>query len=698
MSKDKALVAYRSAEIIALCLTIVAMIWAALLFDADRSQKAAIRQARSDASNLAMAFRENVGRTISAIDQLMITIIAENNEAGGELRIPTWVDSSPLLRGISVQVAISDPDGVTVASTLGVSSRNDISDLEPFRYHLNASAPQPYISVPMIGRSTGKLSLQITRRITRKDGSFGGTVVVAIDPLYFSQFFDEVDLGTNGAVDLVGRDGIVRARRALNSHGVGQNVGDTSLFKQMVTSSSGSDIVRSKMDGMARIYAYSSVPNYPLFVAVGLAMNDVLAPVHRQLTLYLAAGVILTLVIVTFGWFLARETRRRRQRELTAHAEERIREQKILLDAALQNMSHGLCMFDANGRIVLFNERYAALMGVSAKFLQGLSLLDLFKHRRTRGDFVGDPEKFFADLLTGVRAGRFETHVMESGNGQTLRVSDRPMAEGGWVATFEDITQQRKAEAAIRDYAEREQLFIAAVESSNDAIVTKTLDGVITGWNEAAERLFGYTAQEAIGKRIDIVVPDELRDEVRGILAKIKHGEKVENHETTRVTKDGHRIDVSLSVSPIKSQSGAIIGAAKVARDISAPKKAQEALLESEHMARAIIDTALDAFVQMDESGTIKVWSPKAEMMFGWSSQEIVGQNLRDLIIPAVNRDAYSERIAQFLRDADNGIVGKRYVAPSLRRDGRVIKTEVSLIALRRRDGIRHQWIYQGYH
>ena len=125
----------------------------------------------------------------------------------------------------------------------------------------------------------------------------------------------------------------------------------------------------------------------------------------------------------------------------------------------------------------------------------------------------------------------------------------------------------------IREYAEREQLFIAAVESSNDAIVTKNLDAVITGWNAAAERLFGYTAEEVVGKSIDIVVPDELRGDVRMILQKIEAGEKVEHDETVRLTKDGRRLDVSLSVSPLKSQSGAIIGAAKVVRDISAHKQ-----------------------------------------------------------------------------------------------------------------------------
>ena len=104
-----------------------------------------------------------------------------------------------------------------------------------------------------------------------------------------------------------------------------------------------------------------------------------------------------------------------RQRESSLH------EQGVLLDTALQNMSHGLCMFDADGRIVLFNERYRELIGLPADFLQGLSLLDLFKHRKITGDFVGDPDEFFAGVMAKVRAGKWDTKIMELSKGRTLR-------------------------------------------------------------------------------------------------------------------------------------------------------------------------------------------------------------------------------------------------------------------------------------
>jgi diguanylate cyclase (GGDEF)-like protein/PAS domain S-box-containing protein len=135
-----------------------------------------------------------------------------------------------------------------------------------------------------------------------------------------------------------------------------------------------------------------------------------------------------------------------------------LRQQKILLDTALENMSQGLCMFNPDGRIVLFNERYAQMMGLSAAWLKGRSLLDLFKHRKESGEFAGDPEKFFARVIAEARDGKSGTRIMDTMAGLVLRVVDQPMPGGGWVATFEDITEWQKAQAQISHMAHHDAL------------------------------------------------------------------------------------------------------------------------------------------------------------------------------------------------------------------------------------------------
>jgi PAS domain S-box-containing protein len=288
-------------------------------------------------------------------------------------------------------------------------------------------------------------------------------------------------------------------------------------------------------------------------------------------------------------------------------------------------------------------------------------------------------------VLTGLDDGSLATEALQEG-AQDYLIKGQIDALGLQRA-LRYAFERKGTEVELRRYVEREQLFIAVVESSNDAIVTKSLDGVVTGWNQAAERLFGFTAQEAIGQSIDIIVPGELRTEVRDILERIRKGERVQYLETVRMSKDGLRFDASLSISLIKSPSGAIIGAAMAARDITEKRKARELLLESEQMARGIIAHALEAFVQLDEGGNVLEWNPQAEAVFGWSRQEALQRSLTSLFLPRESAPRYLELWARLRQADENATAGERFELDAVRKDGRAIRIEVSLTAMRRRSG-----------
>jgi PAS domain S-box-containing protein len=152
------------------------------------------------------------------------------------------------------------------------------------------------------------------------------------------------------------------------------------------------------------------------------------------------------------------------------------------------------------------------------------------------------------------------------------------VARRACTGIVQDITARKAAQEASQRLA-------AIVESSDDAIAGKDLNGIVTSWNRSAERMFGYTAEEMIGRSITTIIPPELHDDEARILATIGRGERIDHFETVRVTKSGERIDVSLTVSPVKNEYGEIIGAAKIARDITQQKKAERALRTSERLA-----------------------------------------------------------------------------------------------------------------
>ena len=149
---------------------------------------------------------------------------------------------------------------------------------------------------------------------------------------------------------------------------------------------------------------------------------------------------------------------------------------------------------------------------------------------------------------------------------------------------------RQKADKAIA-------LLAAIVDSSDDAIISKSLDGVITSWNAGAERLFGYTAKEAIGQHISLIIPANRRDEERIILERLSRGERIDHFDTVRVHKDGTTLDISLTISPVKDAAGKIVGASKIARDVTQRKRIERALGESEARFRLLAD-ALDTQVQ----------------------------------------------------------------------------------------------------
>jgi diguanylate cyclase (GGDEF)-like protein/PAS domain S-box-containing protein len=203
-------------------------------------------------------------------------------------------------------------------------------------------------------------------------------------------------------------------------------------------------------------------------------------------------------------YFIGRDMTERNQ------AEDRLNGQKLMLDAALDNMSHGICVFDSSGRIVLFNRRYGELMEEPADFLMGRSVLDLWRHRKQIGKFSGNPEEAFAKIMRAVEGGRTETKLLERDDGRTLRVIDQPMRGGGWVATFEDITEQRQVE---RERDRSREFLNLIVENVPSAIFVKDItDGRYVLINRAGEKFWGLARQEMVGKTAeDIFPPEEAR-------------------------------------------------------------------------------------------------------------------------------------------------------------------------------------------
>jgi PAS domain S-box-containing protein len=257
-----------------------------------------------------------------------------------------------------------------------------------------------------------------------------------------------------------------------------------------------------------------------------------------------------------------------------------LRRQSQILEVTLASIGDGVIVTDGLGRITYLNSVAEQLTGWSAQAAHHLpvgaafhllnertheSLPDLVSEAlRSDGPMSAAPHTQLASRQGALRP--------VDASAAPIRLDGRTI---GAVLIFRDISEQNNAE--------RTRAWLAAlIESSTDAIVSKTLDGIITSWNPAAVRLFGYAAEEIVGKPITTIVPPELYEQEHDVLTRLRRGERVQDLETVRLTKDGRRIEVSLTVSPIRNDDGEIVGASKIARDISKRKEAERLAQEAE--------------------------------------------------------------------------------------------------------------------
>src|SRR5215472_7696168 len=217
----------------------------------------------------------------------------------------------------------------------------------------------------------------------------------------------------------------------------------------------------------------------------------------------------------------------------------------------------------------------------------------------------------FTELITQLQTKRCWSgelrHICKDSREVIVESRQQLLSDGTVIEVNRDVTERRQTEAALRESEQRQRWLASIIASSDDAIVSKNLNGIITSWNRGAERVYGYAAEEAIGQPITIVIPQDRQEEEREISARIKCGEHIDNFETVRRCKHGRLVAVSLTVSPIKDAEGKIVGASKIARDVTERKRSQEQIAalarEAEHRSKNLLAN-VQAAVNLSQSDT----------------------------------------------------------------------------------------------
>lgn len=276
---------------------LLVMVWVAIYASLSSERTRVLADTRADTANLARAFDEHIQRTIAGLDQTLLYLRAEFQQAPDRFDLNRSVANNVILKRVSVQIARIGADGVLADSNVPDFTRMDLSDREHFRVHKGAGRDELFISKPVLGRASGKWSIQLTRRLEDGQGNFAGVLVVSLDPNYLGEIYGSIDVGENGAIAVIGTDGVVRVA----SHGGGGFLGKSlqggaileAVRRQEATTLESA----GPLDGIERISSLRPLPNLPLSVLVGRAKAEAMAVYDHSVTWHLLIGAAVTLAL-----------------------------------------------------------------------------------------------------------------------------------------------------------------------------------------------------------------------------------------------------------------------------------------------------------------------------------------------------------------------------------------------------------------
>ena len=467
----------------------------------------ALEDGKTDLANLTMSLTQHADQTFRGVDAVLAGLVAQmettdRQDSDGVKRMTRWfrdeIERLPQLLAYSV----TDQRGIIFISSWVDTPNVDISDRDFFRIHVNNDDRAIFIGPPVFGRILNRWVIPISRRYNKADGSFGGIVSAHVELAFFQKFYDQMEIGKSGSILLLSADERLLVRRPFLEENVGRDMSRSNLAKALKNAPADTVELKATMDGIVRINSYRRSEVYPLVVAVAESTDELLASWRRRTLHEVSETAIILVTIVLAGLLVRKMTRRLATNAVELeHANQRF-------DAAINNMSQGLCLYDADQRIVISNRKYAEIYHLDPDQVRpGTSLDQVFQHRRPRGTNFALPE----DQDIGAREGE---RVHELANGRIVSVVQQLMPEGGWLSTHEDITERRQNEQQIIYLAEHDHL----TGLPNRANFLRTLDKLTSAGGQTAVFLLDLDKFKGVNDTSGHAAGDQMLQEVAGRL------------------------------------------------------------------------------------------------------------------------------------------------------------------------------------
>ena len=550
---------------------------------------------RKDTANLASTLVQHAELTFRTADAVLIGIVErlehEPLDSAARQRLTALFAQEIQHSTQFIGFAIIDSDGAMVVNARGDTRPDQFSDRDFFIYHRTHDDRELHIGNPYRGNLTQKWIIPATRRINRPDGTFGGVAIAAINPGYFQDFYDRLKLGKNGAVLLASMNKTLLVRRPFVEANIGRDMTHSGLFAQLKQAPVGSVEITASIDGVRRLNSYEQGHVYPIVVTVARDVEELMAPWRQSAIRQMTQAIAIAIVIMLMGGFVWRATRTLAANSL------KLSETNARFDAAVTNMSNGLTMFDADGRLMVWNEKYLELYGLSPDVVRsGASLRSIVEHRQQTGQTDLDVEAYVGELEQTLSDAGKSTSTSRLNNGKTLSFTSTAIAGGGWVAMHEDITDRVRHEEAMfqqaTELARTNMRFNAALSNMTQGLCMFDDRKQLVVWNDRYAELYQIPPHLLkVGTPYEAIVTDRIS---RGVLKGETGALAVKTRvtELTALSSDSSRTDelvdgrfVLLTRQPMEGG-----GWLSIVEDITERRRAEAEIV---HLARHDVLTGL---------------------------------------------------------------------------------------------------------
>jgi len=503
----------------------------------------------------------------------------------------------------------------------------DVTDRDFFNVLRQDGGPRSYLSKPVHNRATGTWVVHVARRISAPNGEFIGLVTAAIELDSIEQFFASIALGPDSSIGLLRDSGELLARHPHVDSLIGHVVPGS------IAGALGADTEHTVMRrvsainlGQERIVAVHRTAHYPLAVGTARNVSAILRDWRNEAMLLIGAACFVALIIMALVALLARQLSRNERR-----VQQHLDEQKLQLDTAIDNMSQGFLMFDSSARIVIVNQRYLDMYGLSAAAVRpGCTLRELLRLRKENGTFAGDVDEHCADLAGRLDAGKTNSQVMETPQGRSINIVNQPMAGGGWVVTHEDITERLRAQQE-RD-RDREFLDLILENVPAPIFVKDAADRRYALVNRAGEEFWGISRADMIGKTSYEIFAKKEADVITARDDELLRSDKPCTDERQIHTPSNGVRSIAARRMTIRGEDGTPRYLIGLINDITERKQAEDKIRRTQAFLDTVIENVPATIIVKDVRDFRYLMINRAgEQLFGTSRERIVGSKDGDI-------------------------------------------------------------------